>query len=1185
VFDPVQGAPALPVGWDRSLQSAPDLHLVQFDGPITGDARGRLRAADLEVVQYIFPDTYVVWGRGADRERIRGQARVRWTGDFAPAYRVQPEWRERRGELLDVRVLIYRGANVETVVAALSKLGSALGTPRVVNDQFEIAGFRLRGELVRFAASVPGVYSIQPIGSDWSARAEVAAQINVNGVDSFNVAYPGYQSWLSAVGLDGTGSTVAIVDEGIDEAHPDLAGSELPCLGDSCTTAPSIHGTHVAGIVTGSGSSGVTDANGFLRGLGVAPGSKILEQEFIMYRYLSGGVSELISDSSRNGAAISNNSWGISSTPLGYDANAMMIDAGVRDADPSASGNQPIFYVQAFNNGNGGVSSQGAPDEAKNIFVVGSTWAIDTDFNPNPNIDSLSSNSAHGPALDGRRIPHLVAPGCYVDSTKPNVGGGYDHQLLCGTSMAAPQVSGAAALFTEYYRGLPGVTGNPSPALIKAALMAVGRDLAGHQDADGVVMGHRPDNKQGWGRLDLNALVAPPPSSVIYYDQARVFEESGESWLREVTPVDPTKPMRIMLAWTDAPGPGLGGSTPGWANNLDLVVTAGGNTYLGNVFGSSGWSTTGGAADFKNNAEGVFLQLPPASVTIHVLATDINSDGVPNFGDAIDQDFALVCANCTFAPGFDLNPNPVTRDVCAPNDAKFSIGIEQHTGFANPVTLSISGVPGGAAAGFDVNPVSPGGQALLSIAPGAVADGDYSLVLGGDASGLHRSNPLYLHLRTAVPVPATPSLPAPGAANVSPQPVLSWTAVPWAASYVVEVSTDATFQSIFYSASTSTATHKVGQILAKNTHYYWRVRARNICGVGAFSTTSNFTTRNVPEVLLVDDDWDYWGDFQADYVAAMNALPLSPYFYPVSYDIWDVYAVMQQKEPDYSALALYKKVIWWSGNEDFYAGPTVLSELELQKWFDRRGGCLLLSSSDYVFARGTVSDFMTQRLGVGAVVEDTGQSQVTGQGTAFGGLGTISLKNLSSDYSDTVSPSATAELAFSGNVGNAGVDKNGAYYRSAFLGFALNRLSSATDRQKALLKFLQWCDGLATVDGDGDGVANGSDCVPGDAGTWGPPSPVSNLTGSDGATEWSWSPPASSSGAVYDVLRSDRPSDFWNATCVAAGISQTTVPAAWDVNPRPGEIFFYLVRARSSCGTAPMGTGANGAPRQGTACN
>ena len=498
-FDPLLQEPDLPEGWNRSLAGAPDLHLVQFDGPIPGDALARMQAAGLEPVRYVYPNTYIVWGLGADRDTLRGVPGIRWTGDFAPAYRAAQPLRDRRGDLLDVRVLIYRGAGADSVVAVLSRFGAPLGPRTVIDETFEIAGFKLPGEMVRFAAAIPGVYSIQPLTGDWSARAEISSQINVNNVDGNNLAVPGYRNWLTQVGLDGSGATVAIVDEGVDQSHPDLAAGYVPCVGGSCTAAPSIHGTHVAGIVTGDGTSGALDANGFLRGLGVAPGAGYLEQEFILFRYLAGGVFELITDSKRSGATISNNSWGISTVAQGYNADAMMIDAGVRDADPIAPGNQSLLYVQAIHNGGGGVSSQGAPDELKNAVVVGSTWAADLDGNPRSEINSLSDNTAHGPALDGRRIPNLVAPGCRVDSTIPDFAGGYDFQLMCGTSMAAPQVSGAAALFTQYYRRLPGVTGDPSPALVKAALLAVARDLATHLDADGTVLGHRPDSKQGWG--------------------------------------------------------------------------------------------------------------------------------------------------------------------------------------------------------------------------------------------------------------------------------------------------------------------------------------------------------------------------------------------------------------------------------------------------------------------------------------------------------------------------------------------------------------------------------------------------------------------------------------------------------------------------------------------------------------
>ena len=193
-FDPLVQEPALPGGWDRSLSGAPDLHLVQFDGPIPGDAPARLQAAGLEPLRYIYPNTYIVWGLGADRDTLRGAPGIRWTGDFAPAYRAAQPLRDRRGTLLDVRVLIYRGAGADSVVAALSRLGAAIGGRTVdrrhVRDRRVPASRRahaLRGRAPRGLLDPAD-------GGDWSARAEVSAQINVNNVDENSFAVPGYRT-------------------------------------------------------------------------------------------------------------------------------------------------------------------------------------------------------------------------------------------------------------------------------------------------------------------------------------------------------------------------------------------------------------------------------------------------------------------------------------------------------------------------------------------------------------------------------------------------------------------------------------------------------------------------------------------------------------------------------------------------------------------------------------------------------------------------------------------------------------------------------------------------------------------------------------------------------------------------------------------------------------------------------
>jgi uncharacterized repeat protein (TIGR01451 family) len=158
-------------------------------------------------------------------------------------------------------------------------------------------------------------------------------------------------------------------------------------------------------------------------------------------------------------------------------------------------------------------------------------------------------------------------------------------------------------------------------------------------------------NSQGMGLVNMGR--AFDSTGRILRDQLSGdrFTASGQS--RTFTGVisDSAQPLRLTLAWTDMPGSTSGAA---YVNNLDLIVNVGSNTYRGNVFDGAN-STTGGAADTRNNVESVFLPagLPAGTpLAITVRATNIAGDGVPNVGGLLDQDFALVCLNCdaTTAP-------------------------------------------------------------------------------------------------------------------------------------------------------------------------------------------------------------------------------------------------------------------------------------------------------------------------------------------------------------------------------------------------------------------------------------------------------------------------------------------------------------------------------------------------------
>lgn len=663
-FDPLSSTPVLPPAWQQQ-SAGPAFRLVQFKGPIQPPWLAQLRHQGLTPVQYIHPFSYVVWGDRAAAERAAALPEIRWSGDFLPAFKVQPAQRELGRAVQPTMLLLSRQADRAALGALLADSGARVELQRPLDTHLEIMQLSVSGDAYLALAIFPGVYAIQSIPQDAGPRAESSNQSIVGnyGPPPTNTIVPGYADWLDATGFDGSGVTVAIVDGGVRTTHLDLASRIVPCVSagqsrTSCSNSNDAHGTHVAGAVAGTGVTGSL-LNGFLRGQGVAPGASLIQQRY--GTFLGGGPGGMVADgmltiykeSALSGAQLSNNSWGPTGSPQGYDIPTQQIDMISRDANPDEPGAQPVLAVWSIMNGNGdsggacAPSSLGSPDEAKNLFAVGSTKLLSGGSQTSAIFD-VSSNSAHGNACDGRRVPHIVAPGCSTDSTTGS-GDSAHSSSFCGTSMASPVVSGAVALFIQKYRDqFAGST--PSPALIKAAFTAAAQNLQGFRDADNRVMGHRPDRFQGYGRVDLDAVMNPP-QGVVYVEQGSPLTASGQSWSASYSAADPDQPIRIMLAWSDARGHGLGGSTPAWVNDLDLRVSAGGEDYLGNVVDAGdGWSASGGDPDERNNLEGVFLRPDQhgGAVMITVDASNIAADALDPFepGDPA-QDFALVCYNCS----------------------------------------------------------------------------------------------------------------------------------------------------------------------------------------------------------------------------------------------------------------------------------------------------------------------------------------------------------------------------------------------------------------------------------------------------------------------------------------------------------------------------------------------------------
>ena len=463
-----------------------------------------------------------------------------------------------------------------------------------------------------------------------------------------------------------------------------------------------------------------TDSTGYSYDLGICPfvkvGSSVI---FDPSSFTSPSYPKLQGDAYRDGARISANSWGADGAGV-YDVDAQAYDALVRNASTNFAGtNRQMVIVFSAGNAGSGTKTIDSPGSAKNVIAVGAAENVRSMSTANggnsaagndgssisdtgaDNANDIISFSSRGPCADGRMKPDIVAPGthitggvgqsgspttdgtgtaisCFDGSGVSALGGGtvgspnnffplgqQFYTESSGTSHSTPCVAGACALLRQYFIN-NGLT-PPSPAMTKACLMNSARYLTGVSANDNLW-----SPNQGMGELNLGMAFDGVPR--VLRDQVAVdtFNNTGTTRVFTGTINDPTKPFRVTLAWTDAPGSTAGNA---FNNDLDLTVTIAGvvtNTYLGNVF-SGAFSVVGGSADARNNVESVFLPAGTAgNFTVTVSAANITSDGVPNVAPALDQDFALAIYNATPASTPSVlvdNFSLLTEDCGSPNGA------------------------------------------------------------------------------------------------------------------------------------------------------------------------------------------------------------------------------------------------------------------------------------------------------------------------------------------------------------------------------------------------------------------------------------------------------------------------------------------------------------------------------------
>ncbi|WP_376692829.1 choice-of-anchor J domain-containing protein [Wenzhouxiangella sp. EGI_FJ10409] len=197
--------------------------------------------------------------------------------------------------------------------------------------------------------------------------------------------------------------------------------------------------------------------------------------------------------------------------------------------------------------------------------------------------------------------------------------------------------------------------------------------------------------------------------------------------------------------------------------------------------------------------------------------------------------------------GFTIAPEETSLSQCGFDDIVLNVDVNQSGDFADPVTLSSTGLPGGVGSGFSTNPVTPPGSTQLTLdSLSQAGTGSFQFDLEGSGGGFDQTVQMSVALSDDTPGAATITAPGDGALGVSTNPTITWDAADQGVDYILEIAEDAAFTQVVYSATVQGTSHQADAGLDTSASYYLRIRASNDCGDGDWSPTVEFTTESLP---------------------------------------------------------------------------------------------------------------------------------------------------------------------------------------------------------------------------------------------------------------------------------------------------------------------------------------------------
>lgn len=631
---------------------------------------------------------------------------------------------------------------------------------------------------------------------------------------------------------------VCVIDSGIHRSHSDFAGITITGEGEGSvgdwTIDGSGHGTHVAGTVNAMGNS---------RGVvGVVPGTADLHMVKVFNNSGAWGGGSLASAMAKcrdAGADIINMSLGSESfsTTENVMAQSLYDTHGI------------VIVAAAGNDGNGVRSYPASYNAVISVGAIDNELQLAADFSQTP---PSSYNAATPPANSEWDTVELAGGGVTVLSTIPSPNGEVPRYF--------------AQVGDELFDGAR-ITGHTEPTSpeympegdVAGILVDGGLCLDGSGDpswSGAVVLCERGGNTAF--ATKINAVRARGGVAAVIYNNV-AGDLSATCASNCATPSIPA------LSLSQSKGLALraeaGAMTRVVIDSGDgCVDCSGGYEYMsGTSMASPGvtgalallWNACGGPGQVSNKtlrrmaretAKDLQGTQPVQNIVYGSGVDRVTGWGLPQVADAMSVASTNYSVNC--ALNFGVSPGSVELCTTSTTSTQFTTSLSER--FQGSATVSVAGSPANASGSFSANPVvHPAKSSVYSLSNlDQAAAGRYPLVFtvrdDHDANVFSTADAELIVRHAAPGVPQTTS-PADGAVSVPPVPQLRWQALDGAGDYHVELATDAAFSNVVFSGSTRDTRITTPQ-LASGTRHYWRVRASNGCGGGAYSNAASFVT-------------------------------------------------------------------------------------------------------------------------------------------------------------------------------------------------------------------------------------------------------------------------------------------------------------------------------------------------------